>query len=106
MLANFYIWAIIFLLRAVVNMLVRKVSPRGPMCFKCLVLRLSDPSEMLFLVVFSFFEKTTYCCRARRLSVRPSVEIISFRGISKSNRPIDLKMSMNVRKGVVHVRNA
>ena len=22
------------------------------------------------LVVFSFFEKTTYCCRARRLSVR------------------------------------
>ena len=25
-----------------------------------------------FLVVF-FFEKTTYCCRARRLSVRPSV---------------------------------
>ena len=60
--------------------------------------------EVLFLVVFSFFEKTTYCCRARRLSVRPavrpSVEIISFRGISISNRPIDLKMSMNVRKGV------
>ena len=26
-----------------------------------------------FLVVFSFFEKTTYCCRARRPSVRPSV---------------------------------
>ena len=26
-----------------------------------------------FLVVFSFFEKTTYCCRARRLSVRLSV---------------------------------
>ena len=26
-----------------------------------------------FLVVFSFFEKTTYYCRARRLSVRPSV---------------------------------
>ena len=25
------------------------------------------------LVVFSFFEKTTYCCRARRLSVCPSV---------------------------------
>ena len=29
--------------------------------------------RLLFLVVFSFFEKTTYCCRARRLSVRPSV---------------------------------
>ena len=57
----------------------------------------------MFLVVFSFFEKTTYCCRARRLSVRTSVEITSFRGISISNWPIDLKMHMNVRKGVVHV---
>ena len=48
-----------------------------------------------FLVVFSFFEKNTYCCRARRLSVRlsvhPSVEIISFCGNSLSNRPIELK---------------
>ena len=26
-----------------------------------------------FLVVFSFFEEDTYCCRARRLSVRLSV---------------------------------
>ena len=59
-----------------------------------------------FLVVFSFFEKTTYCCRARRLSVRPSVEIISFRGNSLSNRPIDLKIGLNVRDGVVHVRKA
>ena len=70
-----------------------------------------------FLVVFSFFEKTTYCCRARRLSVRPSVcpsvrlsvrlssvEIISFRGNSLSNRPINLKIGLNVREGVVHVR--
>ena len=66
-----------------------------------------------FLVVFSFFEKTTHCCRARRLSVRPSVrlsvrlssvEIISFRGNSLSNRPIDLKIGLNVREGVVHVR--
>ena len=63
-----------------------------------------------FLVVFSFFEKTTYCCRARRLSVRPSVcpsvEIISFRGNSLSIRPIDLKIGLNVREGVVHVRKA
>ena len=62
-----------------------------------------------FLVVFSFFEKTTYCCRARRLSVRPSVrlssvEIISFRGNSLSNGPINLKIGLNVREGVVHVR--
>ena len=76
----------------------------------------------LFLVVFSFFEKTTYCCRARplsvhpsarpsvrpsvRLSVRPSVEIISFRGNSLPNGPIDLKIGLDVRKGVVHVQKA
>ena len=62
--------------------------------------------EMPFYSSFFFFEKITYCCRARHLSVRPSVKIISFRGISISNRPIDFKMSMNVRKGVVHVRKA
>ena len=85
---------------------------------------------MPFLVVFSFFEKTTYCCRTRRLSVRlsvrpsvrpsvrlsvrpsvcpsvrPSVEIISFRGNSLPNRPIELKIGLNVREGVVHVRKA
>ena len=64
-----------------------------------------------FLVAFSFFEKTTYCCRTRRLSVRlsvrlSSVEIISFRGISIFNRPIDLKIGLDVRKGVVHVLKA
>ena len=41
MLANFHMWGIMFLLRAAVYMLVRKVSPRGPMCFRCLMLRLS-----------------------------------------------------------------
>ena len=39
-----------FLLRAVVYMLVRKVSPRGPMCFRCLMLRLSGPTELLLLL--------------------------------------------------------
>ena len=39
-------------------------------------------------------------------SVRPSVEIISFRGNSLSIRPIDLKIGLNVREGVVHVRKA
>ena len=70
-----------------------------------------------------FFEKTTYCCRTRRLSVCPSVrlsvcpsvrlsvrlssvEIISFHGISISNRPIDLKIGLDVCKGVVHVLKA
>ena len=59
---------------------------------------------------FFFFEKNTYCCRTRRLSVRPSVrpsvEIISFRGNSLPNRPIELKIGLNVREGVVHVRKA
>ena len=41
-----------------------------------------------------------------RPSVRPSVEIISFRGNSLSIRPIDLKIGLNVREGVVHVRKA
>ena len=86
--------------------------------------------QCTFLVVFSFFEKTTYCCRTRRLSVRlsvrpsvrlpvrlsvcpsvcpsvrPSVEIISFRGNSLPNRPIELKIGLNVREGVVHARKA
>ena len=42
-------------------------------------------------------------CPSVRLS---SVEIISFHGISISNRPIDLKIGLDVRKGVVHVRKA
>ena len=65
----------------------------------------------LFLVVFSFFEKIPIVvvrdvCASVRPSVRPSVEIISFRGNSLSNRPIDLKIGPNVREGVVHVRKA
>ena len=67
---------------------------------------------MYKLILFS--KKTTYCCRTRRLSfrpsvrpfVRPSVEIISFRGNSLPNRPIELKIGLNVREGVVHVRKA
>ena len=74
--------------------------------------------DLWFLVVFSFFEKTTYCCCTRRLSVRlsvrpsvrlsvrPSVETISFRGNSLPNWPIKLKIGLNVREGVVHVRKA
>ena len=31
-----------FLLRAVLNMLVMNVSPRRPMCFRCLLFSLSD----------------------------------------------------------------
>ena len=35
-----------------------------------------------------------------------SVEIISFRGNLLSNRPIDLKIGLNVREGVVHAQKA
>ena len=38
MLANFHMCGIMLVLRAVFNMLVRNVSPRGPMCFRCLML--------------------------------------------------------------------
>ena len=31
-------------------MLVRNASPRGPMCFRCLVFNLSGPYELLFLL--------------------------------------------------------
>ena len=76
--------------------------------FTLINILVNDEFDLQFLVVFSFFEKTTYCCRARRLSVRlsvrPSVEIISFPGNSLSNRPIELKIGLNVREGVVHVR--
>ena len=33
-------------------MLVRNASPRGPMCFRCLVFSLSGPCELLFLLLF------------------------------------------------------
>ena len=66
-----------------------------------------------FLVVFFFFRKNYLllsCSTSVRPSVRPSVcpsvEIISFRGNSLPNRPIELKIGLNVREGVVHVRKA
>ena len=40
---------IMFLLRAVVYMRVRKVRLKGPMCFGCLMLRLPGPSELILL---------------------------------------------------------
>ena len=60
----------------------------------------------LIFSIFFFFRKKLPIVVVRDVcpSVCPSVEIISFRGISISNGPIDLKMSMNVRKEVMHVR--
>ena len=50
MLANFHMCGIMLVLRAVFNMLVRNASPRGPMCFRCLMFNLSGPCELLFLL--------------------------------------------------------
>ena len=41
-----------FLLRAVLNILVRNASPRGPMCFRWLIFNVSEPCELLFLLCF------------------------------------------------------
>ena len=49
MLANIHM-CIMLVLRAVFNMLVRNASPRGPMCFRCLMFNLSEPCELLFLL--------------------------------------------------------
>ena len=51
-LANFNMFGIMLVLRAVFNMLVRNASPRGPMRFRCLMCSLSGPCELLFLLYF------------------------------------------------------
>ena len=50
MLASFHICGI--MLGAHFNMLVRNASPRGPMCFRCLMFNVSGPCELLFLLCF------------------------------------------------------
>ena len=52
MLTNFHMCGIMLLLRAVLNMVVRNASPRGPMWFRCLMFSLSGPCELLFLLCF------------------------------------------------------
>ena len=46
MLANFHMCGIMLVLRAVFYMLVRNVSLRGHMCFRCLMFNLSGPCEL------------------------------------------------------------
>ena len=50
MLADFHMCGIMLMLRAVFNMLVKNASPRGPMCFRCLMFNLSGLCELLFLL--------------------------------------------------------
>ena len=54
MLANFHMCGIMLVLRSVFNMVVRNATPRGPMCFRCLMFNLSGSCELL---LFTFF-----CC--------------------------------------------
>ena len=53
-LANFHMCGIMLVLRAVFNMLVRNASPRGPMCFRCMMFNLSGPCELLFCFISSW----------------------------------------------------
>ena len=52
MFAKFHVWCIMFSLSAVLNRLMRNTSPRGLMCFRCLIFSLSWPCELLFLLCF------------------------------------------------------
>ena len=52
MLANVHMCGIMLVLGSVSNMLLRNASPRGPMCFRCLMFSLSGPCELLFLLCF------------------------------------------------------
>ena len=40
------------MLRAVLKMIMRNTSQKGPMCFRCLMFSLSGPFEFLFFTLF------------------------------------------------------
>ena len=61
MLANFHMCGIILVLRAVFNMLVRNASPRGPMCFRCLMFNLSGPGDVISLYFMCFSVSVSVC---------------------------------------------
>ena len=69
MLANFFMCGIMLVLRAVFNMLVRNVSPRGPMCIRCLMFILSGPCEFLLLLCFIASWIATARCMERHRKV-------------------------------------
>ena len=50
------------LLRAVLNMLVRNVSPRGPMCFSCMMVSLSGLCECQRVECVDTSPVMTECC--------------------------------------------
>ena len=58
-----------FLLRAVLNILVRNASPRGPMCFRCLIFNLSGPCELFFTLFYSLLDLRSSECNIVSLYV-------------------------------------
>ena len=51
MLANFHTCGIMLLLRAVLTILARNVSPRGHMCFRCMIFVCQDLLSCYFIVL-------------------------------------------------------
>ena len=60
MLASFHVSGMMLLFSDVLYMLVRYASPSGPMCLNCLMLTLSGPVELLFLLLF--YCRLDLCC--------------------------------------------
>ena len=59
-----------FLLRAVLNILVRNASPRGPMCYRCLMFNLSGPCEsVIFTLFYSLLDLRSSECDVASLYV-------------------------------------
>ena len=56
MLANFHMCGIMLVLRAVFNMFMRNASPRGHMCFRCLMFNLSGLVSCYFYFVLLLLE--------------------------------------------------
>ena len=71
MLANFHMCGIMLVLRAVFNMLARNASPRGPMCFRCLMFNL--------LLLFAFqsgpSQSSIPALRPQVYSISPTVSL-------------------------------
>ena len=57
-----------FLLRAVLNILVRNASPIGPICFRCLIFSLAGPCEF-FAWCYCLFDLRSGECNVVSLYV-------------------------------------
>ena len=69
---DFHMCGIMSLLRAVLNMLMENASPRGHMCFRCLMISLSGPYELLFSLCYS-----SWTCVVVSLMLYPCIFLCS-----------------------------